>query len=92
VLLDYAELSVASDDGDQPGAWQTPFIWGDGDATNNGSIPAHYPEQAEQKIEADDLLDGSGICIDIGNDDGQLYRFVRFHYDIVVKLAGSARR
>lgn len=84
--LDMIAISVAPDDGTgNPGAFKTLFVWGDADSTNNGSIlpsytvdsQGNYREHSGRHMLARDLINGSGINIDIGSNDGASYRFVK---------------
>lgn len=79
ILLDRVAIAVAADDGmGNPGPFITVFVWGDGDRTNNGSLPPGFAEEREEEpIAANLLINGTGIGIDIGHNDGRLYRFVR---------------
>jgi hypothetical protein len=79
IHLDHSEVAVAPDDGSgQPGSFSVVFVWGDEDASNNGTIlPSYLPEAANRRILASDLHQGTGIGLDIGRDDGALYRFIR---------------
>jgi hypothetical protein len=79
IYLDHTELAVASDDGDGcPGSFAVVFVWGDADSANNGQISSSYlPEIPNRPILASHLHNGSGIGINIGQDDGTHYRFVR---------------
>ena len=77
IQLDRVEVAVAQEDGNGP--FVVVFIWGDGNPGNNGVIPSSYfPEDANKPISATDLYNTTGIGINIGNDDGKTYRFVRF--------------
>lgn len=80
IQLDRVEVAVAQDDGSgNPASFIMVFIWGDDVLENNGEIPPEYnPEEPNTPINASDLYNQTGIGIDIGNDDGTLYRFVRF--------------
>jgi hypothetical protein len=80
ILLDEVEVAVARDaEAVNGGAFTTVFAWGDTNSDNNGTIPPEYlPEGPNRPIRASDLYQGTGIGINIGNDDGQAYRFVRF--------------
>ncbi len=80
IQLDRVEVAVAQDDGTgHPTSFIVVFIWGDEYLENNGAIPPEYnPEEPNQPIIASDLHNDTGIGIDIGNDDGAKYRFVRF--------------
>jgi hypothetical protein len=80
VLLDWVEIAVAPDDGSgHPANFTVVFIWGDDITENNGLIPSTYnPEEPNKPINSSDLYNGTGIGINIGNDDGATYRFVRF--------------
>jgi hypothetical protein len=77
--LDPIEIAVAQDDGTaRPGSFKVIFVWGDEDPANNGTVPASYlPEDANRTIRAADLHRGWGIGVDIGENNGRSYRFVR---------------
>lgn len=79
IYLDEMEVSVAPDDGtENPGLFTQVLVWGDNNPDNNGSIPPSYlPEEADKPINTSDLHKGTGIGVDIGRDDGKIYRFVR---------------
>jgi hypothetical protein len=79
IYLDRTEIAVASDGGSgQPEDFVIVFVWGDGDSSNNGTVlPKYLPEIPNRWIPASDLRNGSGIGIDIEQDDGRRYRFVR---------------
>ena len=79
ILLDQMAIAVAPDDGTgRPGPFTTVFVWGDGDPTNNGSLPSIFTEErVEERIAATLLHNGTGIGVDIGRGDGVAYRFVR---------------
>jgi hypothetical protein len=79
IYLDFTEVAVAVDNGHgQPGNFTVIFVWGDENSTNNGTVPPKYlPEISERPIVAADLYNGTGIGIDIGQNDGTHYRFVR---------------
>ncbi|MBI3150505.1 MAG: hypothetical protein HYZ21_00080 [Chloroflexi bacterium] len=80
IQLDHVEVSVAQDDGlGNPASFIVVFIWGDDILENNGAIPPEYnPEEPNKPINASDLYNQTGIGINIGNEDGAVYRFVRF--------------
>ena len=80
ILIDKVVVAVAQDDGlGNPGPFSVLFVWGDDNPNNNGTIPASYlPEIPNRLIHRTDLHNGTGIGIDIGNDDRQAYRFIRF--------------
>jgi hypothetical protein len=79
IHLDHIEIAVAPDDGSgQPGDYTIVFVWGDDNPSNNGTIlPKYLPEIPNRRILASDLYMGTGIGIDIGRNDGLLYRFIR---------------
>ncbi len=86
ILLDRVEVAVAQDDGSgTPAPFAVVFIWGDDNPENNGILPlAYVPEDPNKPINSSDLHDITGIGINIGNDDGVAYRFVRFQtYPII---------
>jgi hypothetical protein len=80
IQLDLVEIAVAQDSGDtNPQEFETVFIWGDSDQNNNDAILEIYlPETPNRVIQESDLHRGTGIGINIGHDDGRLYRYVRF--------------
>lgn len=80
ILLDQVEVAVAQDDGSgNPLSFIVVFVWGDENPDNNGVLPSEYlPEEANDPIDSSDLFNTTGIGINIGNDDGAIYRFVRF--------------
>jgi hypothetical protein len=90
VYLDRLSVEVAPDNGSgQPGDFTQVFAWGDGDPSNNASLDescfiAYEVETGQVAAEEEDLFvkptclyNRSGIRIDIGRDDGAVYRFVR---------------
>ncbi len=90
VYLDRLSVEVAPDDGSgQPGEFVRVFAWGDGDPSNNASLDEscfidYEVETGQVADEEEDLYvnptclyNRSGIKIDIGQDDGAVYRFVR---------------
>ncbi len=80
ILLDRVEVAVAQDNGSgKPTPFIVVFIWGDEDPENNDGISlAYIPEDPNKPIDSSDLHNTTGIGIDIGNDDGAAYRFIRF--------------
>ncbi len=80
ILLDWVEVAVAQEDESEIAeSFVLVFIWGDENPENNGVIPPDYlPEEPNRPINSSDLQNGTGIGIDIGNDDETAYRFVRF--------------
>lgn len=82
VYMDWVEVAVAPEpvegvDGPFDADYVTVLIWGDDDPTNNGTLAGYENEAANQFIHPDDLIHESGIGIDIGADDGTLYRYIR---------------
>jgi hypothetical protein len=90
VYLDRLSVAVAADNGSgQPGDFMPVFAWGDGDPSNNASLDEscfidYAVESGQVAAEDEDLYvkpaclhNRSGIQIDIGRDDGAIYRFVR---------------
>lgn len=79
ILLDRVEVAVAQDNETEDLSFLVVFIWGDENPENNGTIPFVYnPEEPNKPINSSDLYYETGIGINIGNDDGAAYRFVRF--------------
>ena len=72
-------VSVAPDDGTgQPGEFTIVFVWGDENMHNNGTVSQKYlPEIPNRRIWASDLYNETGIGIDIEQNNGAAYRFVR---------------
>jgi hypothetical protein len=80
IYLDHVIVSVASDNGSgQPGDYIPILIWGDNDTSNNGpSLEGYTDEEGEFFVEDPQLHNGSGIKLDIGEDNYIQYRFIRF--------------